>query len=189
MVPRQTGHVGCSSPVSGFLDDKEIIGVSPGLPVICGLECQSEFAVNESVYCFAENRYGSATLGTQRTNKGREYIPSTNGSRPTPLFHAAGATQDRPFQTDTTDSFSQALRHPLSCMRHPTRDRHGSSPRGEPARRQPGWKLCDSQDERASLTCCKCDDPWPNPWVACNMLPRILRGLVTRDLGLATKGS
>jgi hypothetical protein len=64
MVPRQTGHVGCSSPVSGFLDDKEIIGVSPGLPVICGLECRSEFAVNESVYCFAENRYGSATLGT-----------------------------------------------------------------------------------------------------------------------------
>ena len=30
MVPRQTGHVGCSSPASGVLDEKGIIGVSPG---------------------------------------------------------------------------------------------------------------------------------------------------------------
>jgi hypothetical protein len=73
MVPRHTGHVGCSGPVSGFLDEKEIIGVSPGLPVICGLECRSECAVNESVYCSAENRYGSATLGTLRTNNARTH--------------------------------------------------------------------------------------------------------------------
>jgi hypothetical protein len=32
MVPRHTGHVGCSSPASGVLDEKGIIGVSPGLP-------------------------------------------------------------------------------------------------------------------------------------------------------------
>jgi len=62
MVPRQTGHVGCSSPASGVLDEKGIIGVSPGFPVIGGLECWSGFAVNESVYCSAENRYGNATL-------------------------------------------------------------------------------------------------------------------------------
>ena len=30
MVPRHTGHVGCSSPASGVLDEKGIIGVSPG---------------------------------------------------------------------------------------------------------------------------------------------------------------
>jgi hypothetical protein len=158
MVPRHTGHVGCSSPVSGFLDEKEIIGVSPGLPVICGLECRSEFAVNESVYCFAENRYGSATLGPLRTINtcARHTVDPRHPTAPS--VGRAGATQDRPFQSDTTDSPSEALRHPLFCMWHPTRDRHGSSPRGEPARSQRGWKLCDSQDEKASFTCCKCDD-------------------------------
>jgi hypothetical protein len=64
MLPRHTGQVGCSTPASGFLDEKAIIGVSPGLPIIGGLECRSELAVNERVYCSAENRYGSATLGT-----------------------------------------------------------------------------------------------------------------------------
>ena len=64
MVPRHTGHAGCSGADSGFVDEKGIIGVSPALPIMGGLECRSEFAVNESVYCSAENRYGSATLGT-----------------------------------------------------------------------------------------------------------------------------
>jgi hypothetical protein len=64
MLPRHTGQVGCSSPDSGLSDEKGIIGVSPGLPIIGGLECRSELAVNERLYCSAENRYGSATLGT-----------------------------------------------------------------------------------------------------------------------------
>jgi hypothetical protein len=71
MVPRHTRHVGCSSPASGVLDEKESLASPQGFPVIGGLECWSGFAVNESVYCSAENRYGSATLGTPWASSNR----------------------------------------------------------------------------------------------------------------------
>ena len=82
MLPRHTGQVGCSTPASGFLDEKAIIGVSPGLPyIIGGLECRSGFAVNESVYCSAENRYGSATLGPLCGRAATAIMASNSDSR------------------------------------------------------------------------------------------------------------
>ena len=115
MVPRHTGHVGCSSPASGVLDEKGIIGVSPGFPVIGGLECWSGFAVNESVYCSAENRYGNATLDAPcgpvataimvSNNDGRHIDPAVSRGgviarfktkRPTPQTSFVPARGDRP---------------------------------------------------------------------------------------------
>jgi hypothetical protein len=90
-------------------------------------------------------------------------VPSTHGGGAAPPVAPGGRggpkssvskRNDRPPVRSTQTSVV------LSRGSHPRPHRS----RAEPARAQPGPKLRDSQDGKASLICCKCDDLCRNRW-------------------------
>jgi hypothetical protein len=157
MVPRHTGHVG-SSPVSGLLDEKGTIGVSPGLPVISGLECRSEYVVNESVYCSAENRYGSATCPPLWTNNYCRHRTIYRCQRRRAACCARQPRRPKIVRFKTKQPAS--VRSAQTSVGH----RRLAQVTGRTSKTPTRLKLRDSQDEKASLICCKCDDLWRNRW-------------------------